>query len=99
MGHLQSTWRNTLASAISRASGIETLPEDVTEALLGLDSPQYAAVDRAIRYGDWDMGLGRVAREPVALALAACRTCLSQNSLVAAGLGKLHLASAIQQPD
>ena len=26
--------------------------------------------------------------------LAACRTCLSQNSLLAAGLGKLHLASA-----
>lgn len=38
-------------------------------ALAGLDSRQFASVDRAIRYGDWDMGLGRLARRPVALVL------------------------------
>lgn len=71
VSHIQSTWRITLAKAISRTAGIETLPEDATEALLELDPSQYAAVDRAIRYGDRDMELGCVARGPMALALVS----------------------------
>jgi hypothetical protein len=67
--HLQATWQRTLAKAISRVSVCDT-PEDVTAALAGLDSGQYAAVDRAIRFGDWDMDLGGAARGPVVLVPA-----------------------------